>query len=145
MQEQQHREQEQRELEAAKRRELAGRARETAWAWWQLVPSQARAELLAAVAERAWHDEEIQLDIPAAPRASASFAYSIPLFTTGRLRALYAIVRPCPELAVLSPQLAFQHVVMRDEHEARQLARVMSPRARITYLGPPLGTGGLEP
>ncbi|MFE1190688.1 hypothetical protein [[Kitasatospora] papulosa] len=34
------------------------------------------------------------------------FAYGIPLFTTGRLRALYGIVHLCPELAALSPQLS---------------------------------------
>lgn len=75
------------------------------------------------------------------PRASRRAS---PLFTTGRLRALYGIVRPCPELVCLSPQLEFQHVVVRDEQEARQLAEVMSPRARITHLGLSRDTGGCE-
>lgn len=69
------------------------------------------------------------------PARQRDFAYGIPLFTTGRLRALYGIVYPCPELAALSPQLEFQHMVVRDEHEARQLARVMSSRACITHQG----------
>ncbi|MFD8220485.1 competence protein CoiA family protein [Streptomyces sp. NPDC059697] len=135
---QRHQEQERRprhEQEAAERKELAGRALETARAWWQNVPPQQRAQLFAAVVERAWHDEEVRVEIPERPRVSESFAYGIPLYTMGRLRTLYGIVRPCPELVFLSPQLEFQHVVMRDEQEARQLAGVMSPRARITHLG----------
>lgn len=124
----------QREQEAAQRKELAGRAVEVARAWWQDVQPRQRAELFAAVAERAWHDEEVRVEIPERPQMSESFAYGIPLFTTGRLRALYGIVRPCPELVCLSPQLQFQHIVVRDEQEARQLAGVMSPRARITNL-----------
>ncbi|MGV9567534.1 hypothetical protein [Streptomyces sp. NPDC003480] len=124
----------QREQEAAQRKELAGRAVEVARAWWQDVQPRQRAELFAAVAERAWHDEEVRVEIPERPQVSESFAYGIPLFTTGRLRALYGIVRPGPELVCLSPQLEFQHIVVRDEQEARQLAGVMSPRARITNL-----------
>ncbi|WP_159054264.1 competence CoiA family protein [Streptomyces sp. AS58] len=133
-------EQEQRrryEQEAAKRKELSGRALETARAWWQEVPPPQRAGMLAAVAERAWHDEQVRVEIPRHPEAAESFAYGIPVFTTGRMRALYAIVRPCPELAVLSPQLEFQHIMVRDEQEAGQLAEVMPPRVRITHLGLP--------
>ncbi|WP_328508304.1 competence protein CoiA family protein [Streptomyces mirabilis] len=125
--------QRERDRKAAEREELAGRAPEVAREWWQGVPPRQRAELLAAVAERAWHDEEVRVEIPESPRASASFAYGIPLYTAD-LRALYGIVRPCPELVCLSPQLEFQHVVVRDEQEALQLAGVMSPRARITNL-----------
>ncbi|MET7746519.1 hypothetical protein [Streptomyces sp. NPDC005385] len=51
------------------------------------------------------------MGIPQQPQAFPSFAYGIPLFTTGQLRTLYGIVRPCPELVCLSPQLEFQHVV----------------------------------
>ncbi|MEV7383266.1 competence protein CoiA family protein [Streptomyces lydicus] len=125
----------QREQEAAKLQELAGRAAAVARAWWQDVQPRQRAELFAAVAERAWHDEEVRVEIPERPQVAESFAYGIPLFTTGRLRALYGIVRPCPELVCLSPQLEFQHLMVRDEQEARQLAGVMSSRARITNLG----------
>ncbi|MEU7414855.1 hypothetical protein AB0B40_37140 [Streptomyces sp. NPDC042638] len=124
----------QREEEDAKWEELAGRAAEVARVGWQDVHPRQRAELFAAVAERAWHDEEVRVEISERPQVAESFAYGIPLFTTGRLRALYGIVRPCPELVCLSPQLEFQHLVVRDEQEARQLAGVMSPRARITNL-----------
>ncbi|MEU4039074.1 hypothetical protein [Streptomyces collinus] len=40
------------------------------------------------------------MEIPERPQVSESFAYGIPLFTTGRLRALYGIVRPCPEVCL---------------------------------------------
>lgn len=132
------------EQEAAKRKELAGRALQTARAWWQVVPPRQRAEMLAAVAARAWQDEQVRVEIPRQPQAAESFAYGIPLFTTGRVRALYGIVRPCPELAVLSPQLMFHHVVVRDEQEARQLAEAIPPRARITHLGLSRDAGSWE-
>ncbi|MER6039056.1 hypothetical protein ABT133_35020 [Streptomyces sp. NPDC001835] len=62
----------QREQEAAKREELADRAVEVARAWWQDVPPVQRAELFAAVAERAWHDEEVRVEIPERPQVSES-------------------------------------------------------------------------
>ncbi|MGY1583245.1 hypothetical protein [Streptomyces sp. MN13] len=58
----------QREQEAAKREELAARAVEVARAWWQDVQPRQRAALFAAVAERAWHDEEVRVEIPERPQ-----------------------------------------------------------------------------
>ncbi|MEU6071962.1 competence protein CoiA family protein [Streptomyces sp. NPDC047082] len=121
--------------EAAARAEKADRAEETARAWWSRVSGPQRAQLLAAVADRAWREEETQVEIPDQPRVSASFAYGIPLHTRGRLRSLYGIVRPCPELVCLSPQLEFQQILVRNAREASQLGEVMSGRARIAHFG----------
>ncbi|MCF3131669.1 hypothetical protein [Streptomyces olivochromogenes] len=57
--------------------------------------------------------------------------------TLGRLRLLYGIVRPCPELVCLSPQLEFQQILVRNAREAGQLGEVMSGRSRVTHFGLP--------
>lgn len=108
----------QREQEAVQRKELAGRA------GWQDVPPRQRAELLL----RSPNGLARRSGTAGAPREAAGgreLRLRHPALHDGRLRALYGIVRPCPELVCLSPQLEFQHLVVRDEQEARQLAAVM--------------------
>lgn len=137
-QEEQRRLREERQArEAAERAEKARTALETARAWWLLVSAAQLAELFSAIAERAWKEEKLQIEIPAEPRMHESFAYGVPLYSRGRLHALYGIVRPCPGLASLSPQLRFQQVLVRTAHEAGQLQEAIGERARVTHFALP--------
>lgn len=128
---------EQRAREAAEQEEKARRALETARAWWMRVSPAQRAELFAAVADRARREEKLLVEIPEKPMMAASFAYGVPLYSRGRFHSLYGIVRPCPALAFLSPQLAFQRVLVRNAQEAREMQEAMAGRARVTHFGLP--------
>ncbi|MFF0754617.1 competence protein CoiA family protein [Streptomyces sp. NPDC004267] len=127
---------EQHAREAAEREEKARRADESARAWWSAVSVTQRAELLAAAAELARH-EKLWVEVPEAPRVAESFAYGIPLYSRGAFHSLYGIVRPCPELAVLSPQLRFQRLLVRNAQEAQKLQEAMGGHARITHFDLP--------
>ncbi|MEU9706917.1 hypothetical protein [Streptomyces sp. NPDC047981] len=56
--------------------------------------------------------------IPDNAGAEACFAYGVPVHTFGRL---YGIMRPCPEVLLLSPQLVYQRVFVRNAREAQAL------------------------
>ncbi|MEU5366695.1 hypothetical protein ABZ354_25040 [Streptomyces sp. NPDC005925] len=94
---------EQRAREAAEQAEKARLAQETARTWWLRVSPAQRAELFAAVADRAWKEEKLMVEIPEKPRMHSSFEYGVPLYSRGRFHSLYGIVRPCPGLVSLSP------------------------------------------
>lgn len=56
--------------------------------------------------------------IPERGGVAASFAYGVPVHAFNRL---YGIVRPCPELVPLSPQLAYHQVFARNAKEVQAL------------------------
>jgi competence protein CoiA len=88
-------------------------------------------ELFAAVAERAWREEQLRVEIPENPSMAAHFAYGVPVHSRGRYHALYGIVRPCPELVSLSPQLSFHRVLVRNAQEMGEFDETLA--GRITH------------
>ena len=75
------------------------------------------------------------MEIPEKPSMAAHFAYGVPLHSSGRLHALYGIVRPCPDLVSGSPQLSHHRVFVRNAQEARQLGEFLT--GRITHFDLP--------
>ena len=128
---------EQQAREAAEREEKTRRALDAAQVWWRRVSQAQRVELFAAVAERAWKEEQLRIEIPEEPKMRASFAYGVPLFSRDRFHSLYGIVRPCPGLVSLSPQLDSQRILVRNAQEARELQAAMAGGARITHFDLP--------
>ncbi|MFI8991112.1 competence protein CoiA family protein [Streptomyces antimycoticus] len=124
-----------RQREQAEQEEKERQALETAKAWWARLSRQQIQELFTAVAERAWREEQRRVDIPENPSMAAHFAYGVPLHSKGRFHALYGIVRPCPDLVSLSPQLSCHRVFVRNAQEARQLGGVLT--GRITHFDLP--------
>ncbi|MFF8478745.1 competence protein CoiA family protein [Streptomyces sp. NPDC015414] len=106
-------------------------ALETAKAWWGRLSRKQMEELFAAVVERAWREEKLRVEIPEKPGMAVHFAYGIPVYSRGRHQALYGIVRPCPELVSLSPQLAYQRVLVRNAQEMREFDETLA--GRITH------------
>lgn len=126
---------ERRAREAAEQKEKERQALEMAKTWWARLSRQQIDELFAAVADRAWHEEHLRVSIPEKPSIAVCFAYGVPLHSQGRFQSLYGIVRPCPALVSLSPQLSFQRVFVRNAQEARELGEVLT--GRITHFDLP--------
>ncbi|MFI8365309.1 hypothetical protein ACIGD1_34795, partial [Streptomyces sp. NPDC085612] len=61
---------------------------------------------------------------------AASFAYGVPVHAFNRL---YGIVRPCPELVPLAPQLAYHHVFVRNAKEVEDLEVAGLRTSRLTH------------
>ncbi|WP_128637640.1 competence protein CoiA family protein [Streptomyces sp. C] len=119
------------EAELARRAVLERNAGEIAASWWaRLSPAQVE-EVFGAVCEEA--EEDGVLSNPGARAGVPAFAYGVPVHGGG----LYGIVRPCPQLAVLSPQLVFQRIFVRHGDEAQELIDVGIPPWRIRDLGLP--------
>ncbi|MFI0091857.1 competence protein CoiA family protein [Streptomyces bobili] len=120
-----------RACEQGEQEEKERKALETARAWWIRLSQKQRDELFAAVAERAWHEEQLRVEIPEKPSMAAHFAYGVPVHSRDRYRSLYGIVRPCPELVPLSPQLSSHRVLVRNVQEMREFAETLA--GRITH------------
>ncbi|MFE2140396.1 competence protein CoiA family protein [Streptomyces sp. NPDC059456] len=123
-------------LEQAELEEWQRLARETARTWWGWLSQQQRAELFTAVAEYAWRESNLRLDIPEKPLMSLQHAYGVPVYTQGKRRFLYGVIRPCPSLVAASPPGALLHVFARSAQEARELTEVL-PEGRVTDLDLP--------
>ncbi|MEU8949701.1 competence protein CoiA family protein [Streptomyces sp. NPDC048489] len=117
--------------EQAEQEEKDRKAVETARAWWIRVSQKQRDELFAAVAERAWSEEQLRVEIPEKPGMAAHFAYGVPVYSRDRYHSLYGIVRPCPELVSLSPQLSSHRVLVRNAQEMREFDGTLA--SRITH------------
>ncbi|MGW4781538.1 competence protein CoiA family protein [Streptomyces filamentosus] len=106
------REQERVEREARLAREQAEREErerqdlETARAWWGRLSPQQQTELFAAVAEYAWRESSLRVEIPDKPMMWPQYARGVPVHVADKRRTLYGIVRPCPDLVVACPTLA---------------------------------------
>ncbi|MER7338600.1 competence protein CoiA family protein [Streptomyces sp. NPDC000075] len=123
------------EAELARRVALERDAPGIAAAWWaRLSPPQVE-ELFAAVREEA-EEDGVALSNPGARAGVPAFAYGVPVHGGG----LYGVVRPCPALTVLSPQLAFQRIFVRNADEAQELIDSGLPPWRIRDLELP-GSG----
>ncbi len=117
--------------EQAEQEEKERKALETARAWWIRLSQKQRDELFAAVAERAWREEQLRVEIPERPTMAAHFAYGVPVYSRDRYHSLYGIVRPCPELVSLSPQLSSQRVLVRNAQEMKEFDETLA--GRITH------------
>lgn len=117
--------------EKAEQEEKERKALETARAWWIRLSQKQRDELFAAVAERAWREEQLRVEIPERPTMAAHFAYGVPVYSRDRYHSLYGIVRPCPELVSLSPQLSSQRVLVRNAQEMKEFDETLA--GRITH------------
>ncbi|MEU9157922.1 hypothetical protein AB0D59_47215 [Streptomyces sp. NPDC048417] len=114
--------------EQAEQEEKDRKALETATAWWNRLSRKQMEELFAAVADRAWREEQLRVEIPEKPSMAVHFAYGVPVYSRGRYHALYGVVRPCPELASLSPQLAYHRVLVRNAQEMREFDGTLADR-----------------
>ncbi|WP_086800753.1 competence protein CoiA family protein [Streptomyces caniscabiei] len=121
--------------EQAEQEEKERQALETAKAWWGRLSRQQIEELFAAVAELAWREKQLRVDIPENPSMAAHFAYGVPVYSRGRHHALYGIVRPCPTLVSLSPQLSYHRAFVRNAHEVQEFGETLA--GRITHLDLP--------
>jgi competence protein CoiA len=124
-------EEDRRAREQAEQEEKEHKALETAIAWWIRLSQKQRDELFAAVAERAWREEQLRVEIPEKPSMAAHFAYGVPVYSRDRYHSLYGIVRPCPELVSLSPQLSSHRVLVRNAQEMREFDETLA--GRVTH------------
>ncbi|MFE5717840.1 hypothetical protein [Streptomyces erythrochromogenes] len=116
-------------VERARRTALERDAAGIAAAWWaSLSPAQVE-EMFAAVCEEA-EEGGVALSKPRARAGVPAFAYGVPVHGGG----LYGVVPPCPALAILSPQLAFQRIFVRTTDEAHELISSGIPPWRIRDL-----------
>ncbi|MDO0917851.1 hypothetical protein QQM39_45835 [Streptomyces sp. DT2A-34] len=122
---------EQAEREEQERQDLA-----TARAWWCRLSPQQQTELFAAVAEYAWRESSVRVELPEKPMMWPQYARGVPIHVADKRRTLYGIVRPCPGLVAACPTLAEELVLVRSAHEARELAAVL-PQSRIVHLDLP--------
>jgi len=99
------------------------------------VSRQQAEELFEAVAELAWREQQLRVEITENPNMTAHFAYGVPVYSRGRYHALYGIVRPCPNLVPLSPQLSYHRAFVRNAQEVQELGETLA--GRITHLGLP--------
>ncbi|WP_331765782.1 hypothetical protein [Embleya sp. NBC_00896] len=67
-------------------------------AWWDRLSPKERDDLFAAIAEWAWREERLRVEIPRTLHWAPHFAYGVALNSTGPVHALHGIVRPCPAL-----------------------------------------------
>ncbi|WP_053924759.1 competence protein CoiA family protein [Streptomyces chattanoogensis] len=122
--------------EKAEQEEKERHALETANVWWRRLSKEQSEELFAVVAERAWREDKLRVEIPEIPRMSRQYAYGVPLYTQGKRRSLYGIVRPCPGLVPVSPQLELEHALVRSAQEAQELQEA-GHEGRITHFDLP--------
>ncbi|MFD3334631.1 competence protein CoiA family protein [Streptomyces sp. NPDC058700] len=122
---------EQADREEKERQDLAA-----ARAWWGRLSPQQQTELFAAVAEYAWRESSVRVEIPEKPMMWRQYACGVPLYVSGRRRTLYCVVRPCPDLIASCPDVAKELVLTRSAQEARELADVL-PTGRIVHLDLP--------
>jgi hypothetical protein len=108
----------------------------TARAWWSRLSSQQKTELFTAVAEYAWRESSLRVEVPQTPVMSSEYAYGVPVYSLGRRRILYGVVRPCPSLVASSPGMQRLHALARSAQEARELVAVMTG-GRVTNLDLP--------
>ncbi|WP_247195860.1 competence CoiA family protein [Streptomyces sp. GESEQ-35] len=135
MRQRQTEEETRRAREQAEQEERDRQALEAAKAWWGRLSRQQVEELFAAVAALAWREEQLRVEIPENPSLAAHFAYGVPVYSQGRYHALYGIVRPCPALVSLSPQLSYHRAFVRNAQEIREFGE--TPAGRITHLDLP--------
>lgn len=109
-----------------KERRLRERAEKVATAWWARLSEGQVHDLLAAVADWAWREDQLRIEIPEKLQPAAHFAYGLALYSTGRIQGLYGIVRPCPVLLRLSPQTSYHRIFVRNAREAKQLGDLPS-------------------
>lgn len=64
--------------EQAEREEMERQTLETARAWWGRLSPQQRTELFTAVAEYAWRESNLRVEIPEKPMMSSEYAYGVP-------------------------------------------------------------------
>ncbi|WP_437050108.1 hypothetical protein [Streptomyces sp. enrichment culture] len=122
--------------EQAKREEQERQDLETARAWWGRLSPQQQTELFTAVAEYAWRESSVRVEVPEKPMMWPQYARGVPVQVADKRRTLYGIVRPCPDLVAACPTLAEELVLARNAHEARELAAVL-PQGRIVHLDLP--------
>ncbi|MFB6984643.1 hypothetical protein ACNPQN_39155 [Streptomyces sp. NPDC056297] len=111
-------------------------ALETANAWWRRLSKQQTEELFAAVAEGAWREEKLRVEIPDTLRMDPAYAYGVPLYARGKRRSLYGVVRPCPGLVGISPRVVLLHALVRSAQEARELQEARH-QGQITHFDLP--------
>ncbi|WP_405623575.1 hypothetical protein [Streptomyces sp. NBC_00076] len=80
------------------------------------------------------------METPGKPSMAAHFAYGVPVYSRDRYHSLYGIVRPCPGLVTLSPQLSSHRVLVRNSQEMRDFDE--TPAGRITHYDLPEHEGG---
>ncbi|MFJ8162413.1 competence protein CoiA family protein [Streptomyces sp. NPDC096136] len=113
------------------RQELEQQAPALGEAWWARLSREEAKELFRAAFDAAWRLEGIRVRIPPGGGAAPSFAYGVPVHAFNRL---YGIVRPCPALVPLAPQLVYHQVFARDATEVEALeANGLRPE-RVTCL-----------
>ncbi|MFC9609080.1 competence protein CoiA family protein [Streptomyces niveus] len=122
--------------EQAEREEKERQALEVARAWWGRLSPQQQTELFAAVAEYAWRESSLRVEIPEKPMMWPQYARGVPVYAADKRRTLYGIVRPCPDLVAACPKLVEELVLVRNAQEARELAAVL-PQGRIAHLNLP--------
>jgi hypothetical protein len=122
--------------EQAEREERERQDLETARAWWGRLSPQQQTELFAAVAEYAWRESNLRVEVPEKPMMWPQYARGVPVHVADKRRTLYGIVRPCPDLTAACPTIAEELVLARSAHEARELAAVL-PQGRIVHLDLP--------
>ncbi|MFF9607833.1 competence protein CoiA family protein [Streptomyces sp. NPDC014684] len=122
--------------EQAERDEIQRQVLVTARAWWSRLSSQQKTELFTAVAEYAWRESSLRVEVPQTPVMSSEYAYGVPVYSLGRRRILYGVVRPCPSLVASSPGMQRLHALARSAQEARELVAVMAG-GRVTNLDLP--------
>ncbi|MFE1546549.1 competence protein CoiA family protein [Streptomyces sp. NPDC058718] len=122
---------EQAEQEERERQDL-----ETARAWWGRLSPQQQTELFAAVAEYAWRESNLRVEIPEKPMMWPQYARGVPVHVADKRRTLYGIVRPCPALISACPELAEELILARSAQEAHELAELL-PQGRIVHLDLP--------
>lgn len=122
--------------EQAEREERERQDLETARAWWGRLSPQQQTELFAAVAEYAWCESSVRVEVPEKPMMWPQYARGVPIHVADKRRTLYGIVRPCPDLVAACPTLTEELVLTRSAHEARELAAVL-PQGRIVHLDLP--------
>ncbi|MFF4579973.1 competence protein CoiA family protein [Streptomyces sp. NPDC001373] len=113
------------------RRELDRRAPAMGEAWWALLSREEAKEVFRTVFDAAWRREGVRVRIPPGGGAAAGFAYGVPVHTSNRL---YGIVRPCPALLPLAPQLTYHQVFALNAQEAEALEANGLRADRITRL-----------
>ncbi|MFC9626845.1 hypothetical protein ACFTXM_45145 [Streptomyces sp. NPDC056930] len=123
--------------EQTEREERERQAVETANAWWHKLSKQQITQLFAAVAERAWREEKLRVQIPEKLLMDPAYAYGVPLCTQDkRRRSLYGVVRPCPNLVATMSRVREEHALVRSAQEAGELQEV-GHEGRITHFGLP--------
>lgn len=102
------------------------------------LSSQQKTELFTSVAEYAWRESSLRVEVPRSPVMSSEYGYEVPVYSLGRRGILYGVVRPCPSPVASSPGAARLHALARRSQgpgvgcgDGRRPAHGLSPaRAR---------------